>query len=77
MNLDTYESFSIYFWAYINENIISDLDRDMDNKDFCDSVCYDCFRMYSQSNISIDEICKIADNILFSVKRYQPILISI
>jgi len=71
-----FEEFEIYFWNYLSSDIISTLDRNIDNKDFCDSVCYDCFRIYSQSDVDLDTICKIAENILFSIKRYSPILTS-
>lgn len=69
-----FEEFEIYFWSYISENIVSILDRSIDNADFCNSVCFDCFRLYNQSNIHIDVICKAAENILFNVHRFKPIL---
>lgn len=70
----SFEEFEIYFWSYIDENIVSVTDININNSDFCNSVCYDCFRLYEQSNISIDTICKIAENLLFNVYRFKPIL---
>lgn len=70
----TLEEFQVYFWSYISENTVSNMDRISTNTDFCESVCYDCYRIYDQSNISIDIICKLAENILFDVKRFKPIL---
>lgn len=69
-----FEDFQIYFWAYINENIISVADRNIDNKDFCESVCYDSYRIYEQSKVNIDTICKMAENTLYAVYRFKPIL---
>ena len=69
-----FEEFEEYFWAYINDSIVSNTDRVIDNKDFCDAVCFDCFRLYEQSGVSVDIICKAAENILFSVYRYKPML---
>ena len=69
-----FEEFQNYFWAYISDNIVSDMDRAVDNKDFCDSVCYDCYRLYEQSGANIDTICKSAENILYNVYRYKPLL---
>lgn len=70
----TFEEFEIYFWSYIPENIVSNLDRTIDHRDFCDAVCFDCYRIYEQSRMSKDTICKLAENILFSVQRYKPLL---
>lgn len=70
----SFEEFEIYFWAYISENIVSHLDRSSNNRDFCESVCYDSYRIYEQSTTSIDIICKMAENLLFSVYRFNPIL---
>lgn len=70
----TFEEFQIYFWSYIGENIVSNLDRSVDNKDFCEAVCFDCYRLYEQSDVNIDTICKSAENILFNVYRFKPIL---
>jgi len=69
-----YSEFKIYFWSYLNENAISIVDRNINNKDFYDAVCFDCFRVYTQSRINIDIICKLAENILFNVNRYKPLL---
>lgn len=69
-----FEEFEEYFWSYIDENIVSNLDRSIDNRDFCESVCFDCFRLYEQSKINIDIICKSAENMLFNVRRFKPIL---
>jgi len=69
-----FEEFQIYFWAYVGENIISPLDRNIESRDFCDAVCFDAFRVYEQSNVNIDTICKLSENILFNVYRFKPIL---
>jgi|TARA_R110000868_G_scaffold74337_2_gene214925 hypothetical protein len=69
-----FEDFTEYFWAYISDNIVSGLDRSIDNKDFCDAVCFDCYRLYQQSDTNIDFICKTAENLLFNVYRYKPML---
>lgn len=69
-----FEEFQTYFWAYIDENIASSSDINLNNKDFCDEVCFGCYRIYQQSNIDIDSICKLAENILFNVYRFKPIL---
>lgn len=66
------QEFSDYFWAYQNKNIISLKDINIDNRDFCEMVCFDFYRMYMQSNIDIDVICKIAENVFFAIKRYNP-----
>lgn len=68
------EEFSVYFWSYISTNAVTPLDRDINNRDFCDEVCYDCYRIYDQTGGNIDIICKLAENILFNVARYQPVL---
>lgn len=68
------EEFGEYFWAYIGNTIVTDLDRNVNNKEFCDSVCFDCYRIYQQSGVSRDVICKQAENILFNVFRYKPFL---
>jgi len=69
-----FEEFEVYFWSYISENIVSNLDRVVNNRDFCEAVCYDCFRLYEHGNIKIDIICKSAENMLFNVKRFKPVL---
>ena len=74
MNFDNFEDFQVYFWQYINENIVSPEDIYVDNKDFCESVCFDCFRVYQKGNLNLDTICKLAENILFSVYRFKPLL---
>lgn len=66
--------FQEYFWSYISENTVSNLDRIRDNTDFCESVCFDAYRMYDQSKVDIDFICKLSENILFSVRRFSPLL---
>lgn len=68
----TLEDFKIYFWQYINDTIVSYDDINLNNKDFCDTIAFDCYRLYSQQNVSIDFICKMAENILFAVYRYKP-----
>lgn len=74
MIFDTLEEFQEYFWNYINDNVVSNADINMNNKDFCDSVCYDAYRIYKQGDISIDVICKLSESILFNVYRFKPIL---
>lgn len=69
-----FRSFEEYFWAYISVNTVPILDRELENKGFCDAVCYDCYRMFEKSNIDIDSICKLAEDMLFNVNRYKPIL---
>lgn len=69
-----YNDFSLYFWAYLNENAFPLIDRNTNNKDFYDAVCFDCFRIYSQSGVGVDIICKLAEDILFNVNRYKPLL---
>ena len=69
-----FEEFKDYFWAYIPTNIMSFSDRNVEHKDFYDSVCYDCYRLYSQSQVDIDTICKVAESVLFNVYRFKPIL---
>lgn len=66
--------FEDYFWAYISENTVPRLDREVENKGFCDAICYDCYRTYEKSNLDIDTICKLAEDMLFNVNRYKPIL---
>jgi len=68
-----FEEFEIYFWSYISENIVSNADR-RNNIDFCNAICFDSFRLYQQSNIHKDIICKAAENMLFNVNRFKPIL---
>lgn len=70
----TFNEFSTYFWSYIDENIVSNMDRLENGSDFCENVCFDCYRIYEKSGVDIDVICKIAENILFSVKRFKPML---
>lgn len=70
-----FEEFEIYFWSYIPEHVVSNIDRSVDNRDFCESVCFDCFRLYERSGINIDIICKAAENILFNVRRFKPLLV--
>ena len=70
----TFEDFEVYFWAYIDDNIVSNVDRGLDNRDFCQAVCYDCYRIHEQSKVNIDTVCKMAENILFNVCRFKPIL---
>ena len=69
-----FEEFEIYFWSYIPEHIVSNLDRTTNNRDFCNAVCYDSFRIYEQTDIHQDTICKFAENMLFNVHRFKPIL---
>lgn len=69
-----FSEFKIYIDAYLSENAISMVDRNINNKDFYDEVCFDCYRIFEQSNVSIDIICKLAENILFNVNRYKPLL---
>lgn len=69
----SFEEFEEYFWSYMPENIISNLDRSIDSRDFCESVCFDCYRMNTQG-VDKDTICKLAENILFNVHRFKPIL---
>ena len=69
-----FNDFKVYFLSYLNESTVSARDMNITSKDFVDSVAYDCYRVYDMSGMDIDVICKIADNILFSVKRYSPIL---
>jgi len=70
----TFEEFEVYFWSYIPENIVSNLDRRVNHRDFCDAVCFDCYRIHEQSNVNKDTLCKLAENILFNVNRYKPLL---
>jgi len=70
----TFEEFEVYFWSYISKNTVSNLDKVVNNTDFCESVCFDCWRIYDQSRINIDIICKMADNILVNVNRFKPML---
>jgi hypothetical protein len=65
--------FEDYFWAYISENTVPLIDRQLENKDFCDAICYDCYRTFKNSNVNIDTICKLAEDMLFNVNRYKPI----
>ena len=74
MDYSNLEDFKVYFWQYIDDNIVSYEDKFIENKDFCDSVCFDCYKIYKQSNISIDILCKMAENMLFNVYRFKPIL---
>lgn len=74
MIFSTFEEFEDYFWNYINSNVVSNEDIRINNKDFCQSVCHDAYRIYSQSDVSIDVICKLAEGILFNVYRFKPIL---
>lgn len=69
-----YNEFRDYFWAYISTNIVSMADRNYENSDFCDGVCFDCFRIYERAGIDIDTVCKLAENILLNVSRYKPLL---
>lgn len=69
-----FEEFQVYFWSYIPENIVSNLDRSVNNRDFCESLCYDAYRLFTQSNVDIDIICKSSENMLFNVLRFKPIL---
>lgn len=73
-NIMTLEEFKAYFGGYINNNIVTAKDRFVDNKDFWDCVCFDAYRIYEQSTLDIDTICKLSENILFSVNRYKPYL---
>ncbi len=68
----TFESFKDYFFAYLSSTI-SYQDITVDNIDFCEAVCFDCYRIYEQSGVNVNVICKLAENMLYSVKRYQPI----
>lgn len=70
----SFEEFEVYFWSYIPESVVSNLDRAVDHRDFCDAVCFDSYRIYEHSKISRDTVCKLAENILFSVHRYKPLL---
>lgn len=72
--MNSFEDFQVYFWSYIDKNVVSDSDRVYDNTDFCESVCFDAYRIYDQSNIDLDVICKLSENILFAVKRFNPLL---
>ena len=74
MKIDNFEDFQSYFWEYISKNIVSDNDLFNDNKDFCDFICFDIWRTYEMSNISIDLLCKLSENMLLSVKRFRPVL---
>ena len=69
-----FEEFQEYFWSYISEVIVSNLDRSVNNRDFCESVCFDSFRLYEQSGIHEDILCKSAENMLFNVQRFKPML---
>lgn len=67
-----YEDFKDYFWSYISNSTVSYRDRQL-YIDFCESVCFDAFRLYEKSgNAHIDVICKNSENILFNVRRYAP-----
>lgn len=70
----SFEEFQIYFWSYISDNIVSNTDRVINNTDFCDSTCFDAYRIYEQSKVDIDVICKMAENMLFNVQRFKPVL---
>lgn len=74
MNFEDFGDFETYFWSYINENVVSDLDRTVNNTDFCESVCFDCYRIYIKSGTNIDVICKMAENLLYNVNRFKPLL---
>ena len=68
--------FKSYFYNYMDSNILSAEDIYTKNYDFCDSVVYDCYRIYQQSDIGIDVICKLAENMFFSIRRFNPKLCS-
>lgn len=70
----TFEEFKFYFWSYMDDNIVSTKDININNVDFCEAICFDCFRVYEQSNINIDTVCKIAENLIYNVYRFKPIL---
>lgn len=65
------KDFENYFWGYM-ESSVSEDQRYLSNKDFLDAVCYDCYRIYLQSDISIDVVCKMAENVFYNIKRYNP-----
>lgn len=69
-----FEEFQVYFWSYISASTVSNADRIENNTDFCEAVCFDSYRVYDQSGIHIDIICKLAENTLFNVRRFKPIL---
>lgn len=74
MNFDNFEDFQIYFWQYISENIVSYEDININHKDFCESVCFGAYSIYQKGNMNLDTICKLSENILFSVYRFKPLL---
>lgn len=69
-----FEDFEVYFWAYINDTIVTNLDRSLENSDFCEAVCFDSYRLFEKSDVDINLICKLAENILFNVYRFKPML---
>lgn len=70
--MKTLEEFQVYFWSYISENIVTNSDRVLYNNDFCELVCYDCYRLYTKSGANIDVICKLAESILSNVQKFKP-----
>lgn len=74
MYFTNFEEFEIYFWQYIPDNVVSATDININNIDFCKSVCFSCFRMYEKGDLSLDIICKLAEDMLYNVKRYKPFL---
>lgn len=67
-----FTEFREYFWRYMNSNIITYVDINVSNKDFCDEFCYGFYRVYEKSNIDINLICKLAENSLFAISRFSP-----
>lgn len=67
-----FEQFRVYLWAYIPDTVISIQDRNVDNRDFWDTICFDAYRIYEQSSMNIDLTCKFVESMLFAVKRHKP-----
>ena len=69
-----YHEFDEFFWNYIDENLVSNMDLDT-NKDWADEIVFSVWRTYKNSeSLTENEVCKIAENIISAYNKYKPIL---
>jgi len=59
------------FWMFIPETLVSNVDIG-NNNGWSDSIVYDAWRMYINSNVDHGFIFKSIENIIYSYKRYNP-----
>lgn len=70
-----FEEFREYFWEYIPQSIVSDLDL-IKNPDWADSVVYEVWRINQYSGVDKSILLKLVENIMFSYQRFKPVFAS-